>query len=82
MVWKLSYILGEKDTVDRPAIGRSATTVTTVTEDKADAVIQDDGRNTSELWVATGIGIWRLWSSSRTGLQKTLRNVGAELVTV
>ena len=49
--------MGAKDTVDRPPTGRPATAVTTETKDKADALIQDDGRiRISEMCAATGIG--------------------------
>jgi hypothetical protein len=57
MYYEEAQILGTKDTVGRPPTGRPATALTTKTKDKADALIQDDGRITiSELCAATGIG--------------------------
>ena len=54
MVKKLRFWV--QRTLDRTPTGRPATAVTTETKNKADALIQDDGRITiSELYAATGI---------------------------
>jgi transposase len=54
--WVRRFKSGEKETGGRPRSGRPASTATTETKEKVDALIRDDGRITSALCAATGIG--------------------------
>jgi hypothetical protein len=54
--WVRRFKDGEQDIGDRPSSGRPASTATTETKVKFDALIRDDRRITSELCAAIGIG--------------------------
>jgi hypothetical protein len=72
-----AQILGAKDTVDRPPTGLPATAVKTETKDKADALIQDDGRiRISEMCAATGIGKFAVMAILETMVRENFAQSG------